>query len=546
MVQQMKPRMNKSRPKPKQSAHAAGQSRRDTDYEQLVAGAPPLFKSFHLNEPKLVFANGQTSVDVKEGLTLFGPANPDGKNSRTIRVAAIGTGEGIDSLKSYLETARQKITPGLNSRKKPYDPICFPDFPGANSAASFRANFVTEPAIQRIIPEEYFAKAVASANVSTKLKQVVELIVAKLKTLADCEPEPDVVVIVLPPCVEKECATVGAAFRNQRVVLSPMQKMVKRLEKQRQFTGQELLQLDFSDPVVQATGYWNLHHAVKAHAMATGLTTQFAWQTTLNGEGLTQDPASAAWNFFTALYYKSNNIPWQLASVPQNTCFVGVTFYKESPLKGADTQSSLAQVFSGHGEGLVLKGEKALVDKKRDRKPHLNEAGAQQLLSKALGLYQQTHGIKPARVVIHKTSRYWPEELQGFKKALGDIPSHDFLALDRLGIRFMRVGQKPPLRGTVITLAPRKHIIYTTGFVPQLGDYPGMRVPVPLQIVEHHGESSVETLAREILALTKVNWNSCAFCNGDPITIQFARSVGHILTELPKGVDPQTKYKFYM
>lgn len=542
----MKPRRNKSSSPPKRSPYKSIQSRRDTDYEQLLAGAPPCFKSFHVEEPKLIFANGQLSVDAKEGLTLFGPAGSGGKTSRTVRVAAIGTGEGIDSLKAYLETARQTINPGLNSRDKPYDPICFPDFPGANAAASFRVNFMTEPAIQRIIPETYFAKAVESAKVSTKLKQVVDLIVAKLQTLADCEPEPDVVAIVLPPCVERECATVGAAFRGQKVVLSPIQKMVRRLEKQRLFTGQELLQLDFPDPAAQASGYWNLHHALKAHAMATGLTTQVAWETTLKGDGLTQDPASAAWNFFTALYYKSNNIPWQLASVPHNTCFVGVAFYKESPLEGADMQSSLAQVFSGHGEGLVLKGEKALVDKKRDRKPHLSESGAQQLLSRALGLYQQMHGIKPARVVVHKTSRYWPEELQGFRKALGDIPSHDFLALDRLGVRFMRVGQKPPLRGTVITLAPRKHIIYTTGYVPYLGDYPGMRVPVPLQIVEHHGESPVETIAREILALTKVNWNSCAFCNGDPITIQFARSVGHILTELPKGVEPQTKYKFYM
>ena len=542
----MKTHQNKPSSMSGSATYKQPQSRRETDYEQLLAGAPPCFKSFHLAEPKLVFANGHQSVDAKEGLTLFGPVNSGGKVPRTIRVAAIGTGEGIDSLKAYLESARQKITPGLNSRNKPFDPICFPNFPGVNASASFRINFVTEPSIQRVIPEPYFAKAVESANVSTKLKQVVDLIIAKLQTLADSEPEPDVVVIVLPPCVERECATVGAAFRGQKVILSPVQKMVRKLEKQRLFTGQELLQLDFSDPAAQASGYWNLHHALKAHAMPVGLTTQVAWEATLRGDGLTQDPASAAWNFFTALYYKSNNIPWQLAAVPQNTCFVGVTFYKDSPLEGADMQSSLAQVFSGHGEGLVLKGEKALVDKKRDRKPHLTESGAQQLLSKGLGLYQQMHGVKPARVVVHKTSRYWPEELQGFRKALGDIPSHDLLALDRLGIRFMRVGQKPPLRGTVITLAPRRHIIYTTGYVPQLGEYPGMRVPVPLQIVDHHGESSVETIAREILALTKVNWNSCAFCNGDPITIQFARSVGHILTELPTGVEPQTKYKFYM
>ena len=120
-----------------------------------------------------------------------------------------------------------------------------------NPTAGFRVNFVTEPAIQRIIPETYFAKAVESPKVSTKLKQVVDLIVSKLQTLADCEPEPDVVVLVLPPCVEQECATVGAAFRGQKVILSPVQKMVRRLEKQRLFTGQEMLQLDYADPAAQ-------------------------------------------------------------------------------------------------------------------------------------------------------------------------------------------------------------------------------------------------------------------------------------------------------
>jgi hypothetical protein len=509
-------RRTKPRPKKEWLPFKGRAPSRDSDYEQLTQCAPPSFKAFYLEETRLAFCNDQISVDPKEGLTFFGPANAGKQGTRNIRVAAVGTGQGIDVLKSYLEAARQRITPGFNSRGNLYDPICFPDFPGANPTSSFRVNFITEPSIQRVIPEAYFVKAVEAAKASTRLKQVVDLVVGKLQTLADCEPEPDVVAIVLPPCVEKECAKVGEAFRGEKVVLTPVQKMVRRFEKQRALTGQELLQLDFADPTAQATGYWNLHHALKAHAMPTGLTTQVAWESTLRGEGLTQDPASAAWNFFTALYYKSNNIPWKLAAVPQNTCFVGVTFYKESPLEGADLQSSLAQVFSGHGEGLVLKGEKAIVDKKRDRKPHLSEPAAQLLLSRALALYQQLHGVKPARVVVHKTSRYWPEELQGFRKALGDIPNHDFLALDRLGVRFMRVGQKPP------------------------------RVPLPLQIVEHHGDSTIETLAREILALTKVNSNSCAFCNSDPITIQFARSVGHILTELPKGADPQTKYKFYM
>jgi hypothetical protein len=203
-------------------------------------------------------------------------------------------------------------------------------------------------------------------------------------------------------------------------------------------------------------------------------------------------------------------------------------------------------VFSGSGEGLVLKGQKAVVDKKRDRNAHLDERGAEQLLTQAINLFTQHHKGKPARVVMHKTSRYWPEELAGFKKALGDIYRHDFLALEKLDTRFMRLGKEPPLRGTVVSLAPKHHAVFTVGYIPYLRAYPGFRIPNPLEVVEHFGESPTELLCQEILGLTKVNWNSCSFASSDPISILFARTVGRILTEIPPGVSAQTKYKFYM
>jgi hypothetical protein len=85
-----------------------------------------------------------------------------------------------------------------------------------------------------------------------------------------------------------------------------------------------------------------------------------------SGGGGTQDPASIAWNLLTALYYKAGNRPWQLQMLPENACYVGVSFYKETPYANADLQTSLAQVF-GAGEGLVLKGRRAIIDKQRDR-----------------------------------------------------------------------------------------------------------------------------------------------------------------------------------
>ena len=102
------------------------------------------------------------------------------------------------------------------------------------------------------------------------------------------------------------------------------------------------------------------------------------------------------------------------------------------------------------------------------------------------------------------------------------------------------------MRGTVIELGPRDYLLYTRGYIPFIRMYPGARIPNPLEIVEHHGDSSAELVCREILALTKLNWNTCAFASADPVTIDFSRKVAAILKELPEGIEPVSKYRFYM
>jgi hypothetical protein len=203
-------------------------------------------------------------------------------------------------------------------------------------------------------------------------------------------------------------------------------------------------------------------------------------------------------------------------------------------------------VYSEAGDGLVLKGEPVLWDQKRDRRPHLTRDTAETLLTRAIRLYEQHYDRAPTRVVVHKTSRYWPEELDGFRGALDAIRSYDLLTLEQRGIRFLRLGTEPPLRGTVVQLANRDYLVYTHGYVPFLKCYPGMRIPNPIEVVEHHGDSDAERVCSEILALTKLNWNNCSYGSADPVTIAFSQQVGRILTELPGGVTPATNYRFYM
>jgi hypothetical protein len=97
-----------------------------------------------------------------------------------------------------------------------------------------------------------------------------------------------------------------------------------------------------------------------------------------------------------------------------------------------------------------------------------------------------------------------------------------------------------------VELTKKDFLIYTRGFVPFLRTYPGMRIPQPLELMEHYGDSTPQTLFKEILALTKMNWNSADFCMREPITLAFARRVGLILGEMPDKVTPKPQYKYYM
>ena len=89
-------------------------------------------------------------------------------------------------------------------------------------------------------------------------------------------------------------------------------------------------------------------------------------------------------------------------------------------------------------------------------------------------------------------------------------------------------------------------LLYTSGYVPFLRTYAGARIPQPLEVLEHYGDSPWDLVLREVLALTKMNWNTADFAGSDPITLAFSRKVGQILAELPPGGKVRPEYRFYM
>ncbi len=130
-------------------------------------------------------------------------------------------------------------------------------------------------------------------------------------------------------------------------------------------------------------------------------------------------------------------------------------------------------------------------------------------------------------------------------KELG-VDQADLLSCRRSFSRLFRRGAYPPLRGTVLSLDQRRHVLYSKGSVDFFQTYPGLYVPLPLEVEIETAEQAPEALLREMLALTKMNWNSTQFDHAEPITLVAASQVGDILRYLAPDESIQPRYSFYM
>lgn len=261
-----------------------------------------------------------------------------------------------------------------------------------------------------------------------------------------------------------------------------------------------------------------------------------------------QDPATRAWNLHTALYYKAGGTPWRLVRSfsDTTTCYLGVSFYKSAD--GTQLHTSVAQLFNEKGEGVVVRGGPAAV-LKEDRQPHLSAEDAGALLAAALAAYRKEHGTFPARLVIHKTSRFTDEERGGFDEAAEAARIErveKIWVTDREQARVFRTREHPPLRGTAIALSDQRFVLYTRGSVDFYGTYPGMYVPTPLGLRPTDGDQRLDEVAAETLSLTKLNWNHSQLDGHLPITLHAAHKVKAILRWLSPDDVPARRYANYM
>lgn len=458
------------------------------------------------DEPSLEFGSARPHLCPKHGITIFGPRSLDmgRRHPDIVRVGFVGTGATNDSAKRWLELCAQ----GVEGDDTNYR------FPGFRSDRGFFSELSFDDEAVEGLTLRDLTTLTNRRTRRERFEQTVTLLDDKLRLLSERDRPPDYVVLALPSELVKAQGRVDYFDRQAGEV------------------------------------HRDLRRAIKASAMRYRLPTQILLQRTTEaapGSKNVDHLSKCAWNFFTALYYKTGGVPWIPAGLSNGTCYVGISFHRMLGSKNSGYFTGLAQAFDEQGNGIVLRGQDFLWDVgKHGNSPHMPAHVAEELVSRVLKRYQDELKQSPRRVVIHKTTEYWPEERSGLESALKSVDQFDLVAVRPTeDIRLFRDARYPILRGSHISLG-EMHLLYTTGYIPALQAFPHGHVPLPLKLTDHHGDSSISTVLSELMVLTKMNWNSANFAGLLPITIRFSKLVGEIMKEIASGVEPLPQFKYYM
>lgn len=476
------------------------------------------FNLRYIEEPELQFGY-DTSVCPRFGIKNFQPYDILQVRPEKIKLGLIGENESIDKLLEWLNVTKSEI-----KAKQSKQPFLFTSFCGFNNNIGFKCDITyDETYVRRIKSSDVKQIFKNKAELETRIDDVVELYLSEIKFLSQ-NKSPDVILCVLNEDLIDKITV------SEDILIDDLDDE-EDIEQEDKKTQKEL----------------NFRRQLKALSFKYNVPIQIVRDRILKPNSSMQDSATIAWNFYTAIYYKASGTPWAL--IKDNTsivCYAGISFYKSRDK--LSTQTSLAQIFNELGKGVILRGE-PIDFKKSDRTPHLNEVQAYSLLDRALKEYYDAIKTNPQRMVIHKTSNYNNEEIEGFVAAAEDNKIHitDLITIHpKTNLRLFREEIYPPLRGAHLAIDKKTHLLYTRGSVLFFSTYTGKYIPNPIEVRCFKTEESPNKIIDEVFALTKMNWNNTQFDRKLPITLECASRVGDILKYLNEDEEAQLKYSFYM
>ncbi|MFB0614215.1 hypothetical protein [Aurantiacibacter poecillastricola] len=489
-----------------------------------------------LAEPSLVFRNGKRGIEPRRVLSSGSKSD----NLNVINIGLVGPPDDVAAVRKWLgKLDKFQVAREANAKR-------YRDWPGARVALA--SEFEIPSRFVRSLDQDAVEDALTRVQRGTGFEDLLEMFASQITGLFR-DGGPDCVVICLPEVI--------GDLRVDNPALSAIERRaLERLQAEEESAQMSLFQPTpeelqaAKDLRVQADDllFRTFYRALKVRCMQhqNAVPIQVIRRDTVErADDKGHSHATRAWNLAVSLYYKAGSMPWQPADLPSNTCFVGVSFHHLKRRSGSLIYASLAQAVASDVEPFALSGAMIDHDQRRDKQPYLNKEQASNLISEVIKEYLRVAGVTPDRIILHKTSNYQPEEVEGFLEGSKDaVPSCDLIWMRPTPLRVIRRGMEEPWRGTLVSVGDESYL-FTNGFIPWWNEYPGPHIPAPIEIgsAKH---TDLKERAREILALSKINWNSTEGMSRYPVTLSFAKKVGQLMAEFPEGQTPNPSYRFYM
>lgn len=496
-----------------------------------------------LQEPTLLFRHKQAMEDPRDGLTLFGPL--DAGKPYGVRAGVIGSRDSIERFKRWVKQIQRAIS---SEPPHPYRP----PFPGFE--AIFRIPFDPEPRVEIEVLNKELHEALFVDDKYHRVFNTVEVYSEKIiKHIKEEEVDVDLWFVIIPDEVRKYCrpqSTVSADIRIKAEGKMSVKRAVSLQSEPSMFAEENVDAL-----VYQYEAHF--HNQLKARLLQYEALTQVILESTiapndfLNPFGYPKRkvdaPSTIAWNLMTAAFYKTGGRPWKIASIREGVCYIGLVFKQDERSGDPKAACCAAQMFLDSGDGLVFKGDVGPWYNPDRGDFHLKYKAARELVETAVKSYSNKWGEPPKEVFLHGKVRFDDEEWLGFSDA---VPTSSNIVgvriRDEKDLKLYRKGKYPILRGLAYVRDNRTAFLWTKGFAPRVQTWLGKEVPKPLLIDINRGIPEIQTVLNDIMALTKLNYNSCMLADGMPVTLRFAEAVGEILTAGPITDVPPLPFKHYI
>ena len=311
---------------------------------------------------------------------------------------------------------------------------------------------------------------------------------------------------------------------------------------------------------------FDLHDFVKAYCIQKGIATQFLEEHTL----ASQQQCRVWWWLALAFYAKAMRTPWALASLDPNAAFVGLGFTVDRyASRGHQTVLGCSHLYNSQGQGLQFRLSKIENPIMRNRNPHMSYDDARQVAESIRQLFFESQSRLPPRVVLHKQTPFLRDEKQGLLDGLSGVDSIDLLEVQvDSALRYVSSVQTtktingkrvvgfdednfPVRRGTVVKIGSRRALVWCHGVTDSVKSgwkyFQGKRhIPSPLIVKRHAGDTDLETIAAELLGLSKMDWNSADMYSKLPATIDSSRQIARIGAKLQRFGPVSYDYRLFM